>query len=71
MKSFILMMDESYVIPYILPALEKKMAEDNLSEKEKKKVIELFKTVLSLVRSAMPNNIQMVMTDVISSKNQE
>lgn len=68
MKSFILMMDESYVIPYILPALEKKMAEDNLSEKEKKKVIELFKTVLSLVRSAMPNNIQMVMTDVISSK---
>lgn len=68
MKSFILMMDESYVIPYILPALENKMAEDNLSEREKEKVIELFKTVLSLVRSAMPNNIQMVMTDVISSK---
>ncbi|HEM7133131.1 TPA: metallophosphoesterase [Providencia rettgeri] len=68
MKSFILMMDESYVIPYIVPKIEKKMAEDNISEEEKDKIIDLFKLILSLVKSAMPNTIQMIMTDVISSK---
>lgn len=68
MKSFMLMMDESYVIPYILPALEKKMSEDNLTEKQKNKVIQAFKTILSFIRSVMPNNIQALMSDVIATK---
>lgn len=68
MKTFILSMDEQYVIPYMLPIIEKKMTEDNLTEKQKSKVIETFKTILLVFRSAMPNTVQSIMSDVISSK---
>ncbi|HEK1829907.1 metallophosphoesterase [Proteus penneri] len=68
MKSFVVFMDEQYVIPYILPVLERKMVEDNLTSEEKTKIINLFKIVLSIVRWTMPNTIQMIMTDTISSK---
>ncbi|AFE57991.1 hypothetical protein Q7S_08755 [Rahnella aquatilis HX2] len=68
LKASMVLMDESFIIPIILPYIEKKMLEDNLSEKEKDKVLEVFKLILSLARSTMPNNIQYIMSNELSSK---
>ncbi|PQK95094.1 hypothetical protein CG435_22445 [Pantoea ananatis] len=68
LKSFVLMLDEQFVIPTVLPALEHKMHEDNLTETEKKKVLEVFKLVLSIFKSTIPNNIQYIMSHELSSK---
>lgn len=68
LKSFVLMMDEQFVIPTVLPALENKMHEENLSDPEKKRVLEIFKLVLSIFKSTIPNNIQLLMSHELSSK---
>jgi UDP-2,3-diacylglucosamine pyrophosphatase LpxH len=68
LKSFVLMLDEQFVIPNILPILEKKMIESNLSEHQKKKVLEVFKLVLSVFKSTIPNNIQLIMSQELSSR---
>ncbi|EOK0266785.1 NACHT domain-containing NTPase [Escherichia coli] len=68
MKASLVLMDDSFVLPVILPALEKKMQEDKLTDNERQRVFEMFKLVLSLVRSMIPNNIQFIMSNDLSSK---
>lgn len=68
LKSSLILMDESFILPIILPALEKKMSEDGLSQKDKDNIFEVFKLIISLTKSMMPNNIQLMMTSDLATK---
>lgn len=68
LKSSLILMDESFIFPIILPALEKKMQEDGLSQKDKDDIFEVFKLIISLTKSMMPNNIQQMMTNDLATK---
>jgi len=68
LKSSLILMDESFILPIILPALEKKMQEEGLSQKDKDDIFEIFKLIISLTKSMMPNNIQQLMTNDLATK---
>lgn len=68
LKSSMILLDESLIFPMIMPFLEKKMLEDKLTQKEKDEIFEIFKLMISLARSMMPNNIQMIMSTDLHSK---
>ncbi|ELV2795788.1 metallophosphoesterase [Enterobacter ludwigii] len=68
LKSSLILMDESFILPIILPALEKKMQEEGLSQKDKDDIFEIFKLIISLTKSMMPNNIQKMMSDELATK---
>lgn len=44
------------------------MSEDNLTQEEKDEMFEIFKLIISLARSSMPNNVQMIMSAELHSK---
>ncbi|MEX5206921.1 metallophosphoesterase [Citrobacter freundii] len=68
LKSAMIFLDESFAFPIIMPLLEKKMSEDNLTQEEKDEMFEIFKLIISLARSSMPNNVQMIMSAELHSK---
>lgn len=68
LKSSLILMDESFILPIILPALEKKILDDGLSQKDKDQIFEIFKLIISLTKSMMPNNIQQMMTSDLATK---
>lgn len=68
MRVFTIKLDDSYVIPIAIPAIEKHIKENQLSENERDEILTIFKMILSIIRSTSPNIIQKMMSDNISSK---
>ncbi|MEH8265385.1 metallophosphoesterase [Aeromonas veronii] len=68
LRVFTIKLDDSYVIPIAIPAIEKHINENKLSENERNEILTIFKMILSLIRSTTPNIIQKMMSDNISSK---
>lgn len=68
LRVFTIKLDDSYVIPIAIPAIEKHIKENQFSEKERDEILAIFKIILSVIRSTSPNIIQKMMSDNISSK---
>ncbi len=67
-KALIARLDENIIIPIMLPKIEEELIGDHIDDQKKEEIIKLFKTFLSIIRGAMPNYVQKLMSEDLGTK---
>ncbi|WNF47976.1 metallophosphoesterase [Pseudomonas sp. SG20056] len=67
-KSILSRLDEDLIIPLILPKIEEEFFASGVTREEKEEFILHFRTFLSIVKGVIPNHVQQLMSDSLSSR---
>ncbi|WP_454834242.1 metallophosphoesterase [Pseudomonas lini] len=67
-KATICRLDEDFIIPLMLPRFENEFLADDVSQEDKEDFVANFKGFISIMRSTIPNHIQNLMAENLTSR---
>lgn len=67
-KSDIASLNESTVLPLLLPKFEEKTSGQEITLDEKSEILEKFKVILSVIRAFVPNTVEQLLSNNLSTK---
>jgi len=67
-KAMICRLDEDVIIPLMLPRLEDEFLADEVTQEDKEIFVSSFRAFISIMRSVIPNHIQSLMTENLTSR---